>query len=883
MTGAEIRAAFLSYFERHGHKVLPSSPLVPGNDPSLLFTNAGMVQFKEYFLGLASAGWKRAATAQRCLRVSGKHNDLENVGYTARHHTLFEMLGNFSFGDYFKKDAIFFGWDFLTREMGIDGERMTVSVFREDDEAYDIWHKTMGLPASRIVRFDEEDNFWAMGPTGPCGPCSEIIYDQGEGTGCGRPSCAVGCDCDRFLEIWNLVFMQFNQGEDGTRTPLPKPSIDTGMGLERLAAAIQGVKSNYDTDLFRRIIADIERLSGVKYGGDPSRDAATRVIADHSRATAFLIADGVLPANEGRGYVLRRIMRRALRHGKKLGFDGPFLHKVAAAVVRDFSPAYPELERSASFIDTVALNEEKRFLETLDAGLRMVEEEFARIGNAGARVFAGSVAFKLYDTFGFPVDLTADLCRERGVTLDTEGFEAEMERQRAQSREAWKGGEVGVSDAATGELSRTGVSVEFVGYDRLEAAARVVALFRDGERVMSAAEGEEVDLVTDVTPFYGESGGQAGDAGEGTGKGFRLAVTDASRPAADLVIHRAKVAEGTVSEGMTVDLRVDSTLRARTQANHTATHLLQAALRKVLGGHVKQAGSYVGPDKLRFDFTHFEATPADALRMVEDAVNDAVFSDRPVTWERLPYEEAIAKGAMAFFGEKYADEVRMVTVPGVSRELCGGTHVRRTGEIALFRIVSEGALAAGVRRIEALTGPEAFRHLREDADRVLQIALDLKVSPADAVERVRKLQAQVRTLEKDVQEARRRSARDLVGEVFAKARDVKGVRVVEAKVEPMDPAALRELADAVKGRLKSGLLLLGTVEEGRCHLVAGATPDLASDYSASEIVKNAARFVGGGGGGRRDMAQAGGSNVEGVDSAVSSLSAWLAGRGSRPG
>ncbi len=876
MTGAEIRAAFLSYFERHGHKVLPSSSLVPGNDPSLLFTNAGMVQFKEYFLGLASADWKRAATAQRCLRVSGKHNDLENVGYTARHHTLFEMLGNFSFGDYFKKDAIFFGWDFLTREMGIDGERMTVSVFREDDEAYDIWHKTMGLPASRIVRFDEEDNFWAMGPTGPCGPCSEILYDQGVGTGCGRPGCAVGCDCDRFLEIWNLVFMQFNQGEDGTRTPLPKPSIDTGMGLERLAAAVQGVKSNYDTDLFRRIIADIERLSGVAYGKSPSQDAATRVIADHSRATAFLIADGVLPANEGRGYVLRRIMRRALRHGKKLGFDGPFLHKVAAAVVRDFSPAYPELERSASYIDTVTLNEERRFLETLDAGLRMVEEEFARIGNAGARVFAGSVAFKLYDTFGFPVDLTADLCRERGVTLDTEGFEAEMERQRAQSREAWKGGEVGLSDAVAAELARTGVSVEFVGYDRLEAAARVVALFRDGERVMSAAEGGEIDLVTDVTPFYGESGGQVGDAGEGTGKGFRLAVTDASRPAADLVIHRAKVSEGTVGEGMTVDLRVDSTLRRRIQANHTATHLLQAALRKVLGAHIKQAGSYVGPDKLRFDFTHFEATPDDALRKVEDAVNDAVFSDAPVSWERLPYEEAISRGAMAFFGEKYADEVRMVTVAGVSRELCGGTHVRHTGEIALFRIVSEGALAAGVRRIEAMTGPEAFRHLRDDADRVLRIALDLKVSPADAVERVRKLQAQVRALEKDVQEARRRAARDLVGEVLAKARDVQGVRVVEARVDPMDPAALRELADAVKGRLKSGLLLLGTVEEGRCHLVAGSTPDLAPAYSAAEIVKNAARFVGGGGGGRRDMAQAGGSNVEMVDSAVSSLSAWLA-------
>ncbi len=878
MTGAEIRAAFLSYFERHGHKVLPSSSLVPGNDPTLLFTNAGMVQFKEYFLGMASADWKRAATAQRCLRVSGKHNDLENVGYTARHHTLFEMLGNFSFGDYFKKDAIFFGWDFLTREMGIDGGRMTVSVFREDDEAYDIWHRTMGLPASRIVRFDEKDNFWAMGPTGPCGPCSEIIYDQGEGTGCGRPSCAVGCDCDRFLEIWNLVFMQFNQGEDGNRVPLPKPSIDTGMGLERLAAAVQGVKSNYDTDLFRRIIAEIERLSGVEYGRSPAQDAATRVIADHARATAFLIADGVLPANEGRGYVLRRIMRRALRHGKKLGFAGPFLHRVAAAVVRDFSSAYPELEKSASYIDTVALSEERRFLETLDAGLRMVEEEFARIGKAGADVFAGAVAFKLYDTFGFPVDLTADLCRERGVTLDTEGFENEMERQRAQSREAWKGGEAGVSDAATAELARAGVSVEFVGYDRLEAAARVVALFRGGVRVMSAAEGDEVDLVTDVTPFYGESGGQVGDTGEGTGKGFRLVVADTHRPMADLVLHRAKVAEGKVSEGTTVELRVDSALRRRTQANHTATHLLQAALRQVVGGHVKQAGSYVGPDKLRFDFTHFEGVPPDALRTVEDAVNDAVFSDRPVDWERLPYEEAIAKGAMAFFGEKYADVVRMVTVPGVSRELCGGTHVRRTGEIGIFRIVSEGALAAGVRRIEALTGPEAFSHLREDADRIHQIALDLKVSPADAVERVRKFQAQVKALEKDLQEARRRAARDLVGEVLAKARDVKGVRVVEAQVEPMDPAALRELADAVKGRLKSGLLLLGTVAEGRCHLVAGATQDLAPTYSASEIVKNAARFVGGGGGGRRDMAQAGGSNVEGVASAVSSLSAWIAER-----
>ncbi len=878
MTGAEIRAAFLSYFEKQGHKVLPSSSLVPGDDPSLLFTNAGMVQFKEYFLGLASADWKRAATTQRCLRVSGKHNDLDNVGYTARHHTLFEMLGNFSFGDYFKKEAIFFGWDFLTREMGIDGDRMTVSVFREDDEAYDLWHRAMGVPASRIVRLGEEDNFWAMGATGPCGPCSEIIYDQGKETGCGRSSCSVVCDCDRFLEIWNLVFMQFNQEGNGSRVPLPKPSIDTGMGLERLAAVVQGVKSNYDTDLFRRTIREIERLSGVEYGKSPVQDAAARVIADHARATAFLIADGILPANEGRGYVLRRIMRRALRHGKKLGFEGPFLHQVAATVVQEFSPAYPELERSAAYIDTVALNEERRFLETLDAGLRMVEEEFARIRKVGGTDFDGSVAFRLYDTFGFPVDLTADLCRERGVMLDAAGFEAEMERQRAQSRQSWKGGQVGVSDAATAELARAGVSVEFVGYDRLETGAKVVALYRGGDRVMSAAKGEEVDLVTDVTPFYGESGGQVGDTGEGTGGDFRLEITDTRRPTSELVVHHAKVLEGKVGEGTILDLKVNSPQRRRTQANHTATHLLQAALRDVLGTHVKQAGSYVGPDKLRFDFTHFEAVPADALRAVEDRVNDAVFSDRPVSWEQLPFEEAIARGAMAFFGEKYADVVRMVTVSGVSRELCGGTHVRRTGEIVLFRIVSEGALAAGIRRIEALTGPAAFHHLRDDADRVARIAQDLKVAPADSVERVRRLQAQVRALEKDLQEARRRASRDHVGEILAKARDVRGVRVVEARVEATDPAGLRELADAVKGRLASGLVLLGTVEEGRCHLVAGVTPDLVSTYSASDIVRNAARFVGGGGGGRRDMAQAGGSKAEGFASALSSLSAWLAER-----
>ncbi|MFA5807005.1 MAG: alanine--tRNA ligase [bacterium] len=873
MTGAQLRSAFLDYFGKNGHKILPSASLVPGNDPTLLFTNSGMVQFKEYFLGMSTADWKRAATAQRCLRVSGKHNDLENVGYTARHHTLFEMLGNFSFGDYFKKEAIFFGWDFLTREVGLDGTRMTVSVFREDDESYDLWHKTMGIPASRIVRFDEKDNFWSMGATGPCGPCSEILYDQGEGVGCGRPGCAVGCDCDRFLEIWNLVFMQFNQDESGTRTTLPKPSIDTGMGLERLAGVVQGVTSNYDTDLFRPILDGISRQCGVPVGKSPALDAAMRVVADHARATAFLIADGIVPSNEGRGYVLRRIMRRALRHGKKLGFDGPFLHRVAGIVVEEFREAYPGLAQSASFVDTVAFQEERRFLETLDAGLRMVEEEFSRM-SGGGKVFPGEVAFRLYDTYGFPADLTADLCRERGVALDSAGFEKEMEKQRTQSRVSWKGGEIGAQDAVAGELSRAGISVDFVGYERMESDARVLAVFRQGARVAFAASGEEAELVTDVTPFYGESGGQAGDTGDVQGDGFTLRVQDTRRVSADQIIHRVKVLSGTLREAEVARLRVDETSRRLTQGNHTATHLLQAALRKILGTHVKQAGSYVGPDKLRFDFSHFEALSPETLSAVEEEVNRAVFSPRPVTWESLPYEQAVAAGAMAFFGEKYADIVRMVTVPEVSRELCGGTHVRNTAEIGLFHILSEGAVAAGVRRIEAVTGLPAWRCLREEAGTLHGVARELKVAAPEVPERVRKLSAQIKALEKALQEARRRSSRDLVGEILSGAKEVAGVRRVSAEVEAMDAAALRDLADAVKGKLSSGILLLGAREGERCHLVAGVTPDLTGRFSASDIVRKAAALVGGGGGGRKDMAQAGGSRVGNLPDALASISTW---------
>ncbi len=876
-TGAQLRSAFLSFFERNGHRIMPSSSLLPSNDPTLLFANSGMVQFKDYFLGQQIPEHRRVTTAQRCLRVSGKHNDLENVGYTARHHTLFEMLGNFSFGDYFKKEAIHFGWTFLTQEVGLDASRMTVSVFREDDEAYDIWHKTMGLPASQIVRFDEKDNFWTMGPTGPCGPCSEILYDQGEGVGCGKPGCSVGCDCDRFLEIWNLVFMQFNQDEHGVKTPLPKPSIDTGMGLERLAGVVQGVTSNYDTDLFRPLIEKVAHLSGRLYGDQQPHDASMRVIADHARATAFLIADGVLPSNEGRGYVLRRIMRRALRHGKKIGFTGPFLHQIATEVVKEFGPAYPGLEQSASFIDTVTVQEEKRFLETLDAGLKMVEDEFSRMQSSGRTVFAGEVAFKLYDTYGFPVDLTGDLCRERSATLDEAGFETEMEKQRAQSRASWKGGEVGVSDAVATELAGSGLSVEFVGYDRIAASGKVKALFKGGARVTSASEGDEVDLVADVTPFYGEGGGQVGDTGTGKGEnGVRFDITATRRPTPELVVHRVKLLGGAISEGDAVGLLVDETLRRRTQANHTATHLLQAAMRKVLGTHVKQAGSFVSPDKLRFDFNHFEGVPDEALATIEDAVNEAIFAAQPVTGEYLAYDAAVAAGAMAFFGDKYGDVVRMVSVPGVSRELCGGTHVRNTSEIGLFRITSETALAAGVRRIEAMTGPGAFLHLRSEADLLHGLARELKVGPSDVPDRVQKLAVQIKSLEKELAEAKRRVAKDFVGELLGQATEAGGIQIISALVEPMDAAALRELADAVKGKLKSGLLLLATVQEGRCSLIAGVTPDLVGKYSANDIVKKAAACVGGGGGGRKDMAQAGGGNLDGVQAALASLAEWPA-------
>ncbi|RMG58647.1 MAG: alanine--tRNA ligase [Deltaproteobacteria bacterium] len=857
MKGKEVRERFLKYFERHGHRILPSSSLVPQKDPTLLFTNAGMVQFKGVFLGLESIGTTRATTAQKCLRVSGKHNDLENVGYTARHHTFFEMLGNFSFGDYFKKEAIFFGWDFLVNEMGLDPERIYVSVFRDDDEAAEIWEKEIGVPKEKIFRFDEKDNFWAMGDTGPCGPCSEIIYDQGEEAGCGKPTCTVGCDCDRYLEIWNLVFMQYNRDESGKLTPLPKPSIDTGMGLERITAVVQGVLSNYDTDFFTGLINRIQEISGRDYGKDRRIDAAMRVIADHARATAFLIADGVLPSNEGRGYVLRRIMRRALRHGKKLGFSEPFLHVVTDEVVEEMGDHYGELRANRSFIEKVVLNEEERFLSTLDSGLKIFEEEAGKIVAAGGNVIPGDVVFKLYDTYGFPVDLTEDICRERGLTVDHEGFEREMEKQRERARQAWKAGEVGEDLRAFTPLLEEGVKVEFTGYNFFSDSGEVLFIVSSGQSVESASEGATVDIVTTRTPFYAEGGGQVGDAGTVVTPTGKVEVETTYRVGDDVIVHRGKVVEGEVKVGQKAELSVQEGERRKTQANHTATHVLQAALREILGDHVRQAGSYVGPDKLRFDYTHFDQPSPEELERIEEFVNRTVLSAKKVMWDYVPYDEAISKGAMALFGEKYGDVVRMVQVEGVSVELCGGTHVRNTSEIGPFVIVEERALAAGVRRIEALTGMAALDHLRGFRSTLTRTSRLLAVSPEEVPGRVEKLLEEVKRLEKEKEEIRRKALKGEVGAGELTVEKVGGLSFAWKVFDDLDVRTMRELMDEMKGKVGTGVVLLASKAEGKSSILVGVTKDLTEKCDARQLVARLAEAFGGKGGGRPDLAQTG--------------------------
>ena len=872
MKGSEIRELFLKYFEENGHTIVPSSSLIPKDDPTLLFTNSGMVQFKNCFLGLEDRGYTRATSSQKSVRAGGKHNDLENVGYTARHHTFFEMLGNFSFGDYFKKESIFWGWEFLTDKMGLPKEKLWVTIYKDDDEAFEIWNKTIGVPAERIVRMGMDSNFWMMGETGPCGPCSEIIYDQGPSVGCGRSECNVECSCDRHLEIWNHVFTQFDRDKEGNFQPLPKPNIDTGMGLERLAAVVQGVKSNYETDFFIPIIQFIAKISGKKYKQNEDNDASMNVIADHSRAVTFLIGDGILPSNEGRGYVLRRILRRAARHGKLLGLGKPFLHEIVSVVVEAMKDAYPDLREKEAYIRKVIFNEEQRFIETLDAGLKILSDEVASLKKARKTVVPGEVVFKLYDTFGFPVDLTADIVKRDRLTLDTEGFEKAMEAQREKARESWKGsGEKAVSTSYQ-KLSLQGIRTTFVGYEGVtEARSRVLAIMKNDEPADSLGKGENGEVFVDFTPFYGEAGGQVGDTGIIEGKGFLFEVWETQSPVEGIVSHIGKLKKGAIKIGDDVILKVDVGARRATEAHHSGSHVLNAALRSVLGDHVKQSGSLVNPERLRFDYTHFSKIEEDELHRIESIANDIIRQNIPVQTEVLPREEAMKTGAQAVFDEKYANEVRVVKMGDASMELCGGTHVLRTGDIGLLKVVHESAIAAGVRRIEAVTGREALKYVSNVEGELKKSAGLLKTNPLDLSERVEKLLKHQRELEKEIEALRGKLAAKDTSDLIDQVKEIKGVRVLSAVVDVSDAKTMRDLGDKLKDKMRSGILLLGSKAADKAMLLCMVTKDLTGRYHAGNIIKEIAPIVGGSGGGRPDMAQAGGPKPENLRQALDKL------------
>jgi alanyl-tRNA synthetase len=877
MKGSEIRQNFLGYFQSKGHTIVGSSPLVPQKDPTLLFTNAGMVQFKNYFTGEEPAPFPRATTSQKCVRAGGKHNDLENVGYTARHHTFFEMLGNFSFGDYFKEGAIAMAWEFLTEILGLPKEKLWATIHQGeeslgiglDEEAQKIWQRF--LPAERIRGFPTKDNFWQMGDTGPCGPCSEIVIDQGPGLGCGRPECAIGCDCDRYLELWNLVFMQFERHPDGRITPLPKPSIDTGMGLERITAVVQGVESNYETDLFRGLFQAIEKWSGRKYQPRAAEGVSFRVIADHSRAVTFLISDGVLPANEGRGYVLRRIMRRAMRHGRKLGVNEPFLFRLTDEVEEQMAGAYPELASSREMVKVVVANEEERFSETLNVGLRLWAEERHNLKKEGRNLIPGELIFKLYDTYGFPVDLIEEIARDEGFAIDRKGFQEAMAAQRARARESWKGfGEEGLKEAYR-NLAAQNLKTEFLGYERLEAEGKLLKILKGDEEVQVALPGEEVEIITDRTPFYGESGGQEGDRGILTHDGAAMEVSHSFKPLPDIIVHRGTIKAGKLRVGDVLSLKVDSRTRQNTTLNHTATHLLQSALRQVLGDHVKQAGSLVAPERLRFDYTHFSPLSDEEIDRVEEIVNGYIRQNLELRVSFLPYKEALEKGATALFGEKYGDIVRLVRVEEVSAELCGGTHTRRTGEIGLFKITSETGVAAGVRRIEALTGEEAWKAVKRMETELRVVASALKAKPEEVGERLQRLLRQQKENEKALQALQAQISAGHSKEMIRSTRRVKGIQILSTQVEVKDPRGLREMADRLRDQIHSGIILLGAKGDGKAMLLCVVTPDLAEKYPAQKLVKELAKYVGGTGGGRADMAQAGGTKVEGLSLALDKI------------
>jgi alanyl-tRNA synthetase len=862
MKTGELREAFLSYFEGQEHTRVPSSSLVPGNDPTLLFTNAGMNQFKDTFLGTDPRAYVRAVSSQRCVRAGGKHNDLENVGYTARHHTFFEMLGNFSFGDYFKREAIQFAWSFLTETLGLPEERLWVTVHVSDDEAADIWLKEMGVSAERFSRLDE-DNFWQMGDTGPCGPCSEIFYDHGPQVPGGPPG-SEGDDLDRYIEIWNLVFMQFNRDSSGELKPLPKPSVDTGMGLERIAAVMQGVHSNYEIDLFQALIQAAAKLLKV----DDLEHNSLRVIADHIRSCAFLIADGVLPGNEGRGYVLRRIIRRAIRHGNKLGATAPFFHQLVATLAAEMGDAYPELTRLQPQLEKALLAEEEQFAKTLDNGLQILQDALANID--GGEI-PGDVVFKLYDTYGFPVDLTNDIARERGLELDIAGYEAAMAAQRSRSQES---GSFRVDYNAV--LTLEG-STEFTGYDSLEGEGTVTALLCDGVEVESLSTDQQGVVVLDRTPFYAESGGQVGDTGYLQSPGLRLEVADTSK-AQSQHLHHVRVLEGTVRVGDRLRAAVDASVRQRTRLNHSATHLMHAALRRILGEHVTQKGSLVDSERLRFDFSHFEAVTPAELAEIERQVNAQIRANTPVATRLMAMDEAIAAGAMALFGEKYGDEVRVLSMgeDDYSVELCGGTHVGRTGDIGLFRVVSESGIASGVRRIEAVTGAGALDAIARTEAQLDAVCEVVKASRDTVAVRVGALRTENRELEKEVARLKQKLATGAGGDLIAGAVAVAGIKVLAATVDGADAKSLRDTLDQCRNKLGSSVILLAAVEGDKVALVAGVSKDLTGQVKAGDLMREFAGRLGGKGGGRPDMAQGGGSDVAGLDAALQAVPEWVA-------
>ncbi len=859
-SSTELRQSFLDYFRKLGHEVVPSSALVPANDPTLLFTNAGMVQFKEVFLGLDQRTHKRAVSSQRCLRAGGKHNDLEQVGYTSRHHTFFEMLGNFSFGDYFKHDAIRYAWEFLTGELKLAPEKLWITVYEKDDEAADIWLKEIKIDPKRFSRCGEKDNFWAMGDTGPCGPCSEIFYDHGAHIAGGPPG-SPDADGDRYVEIWNLVFMQYDRSTDGTLKPLPHPSVDTGMGLERLAAVMQDVHSNYEIDLFQNLMRAAAKLADIK----DLNNSSLRVISDHIRACAFLVLDDVIPSNEGRGYVLRRIIRRALRHGSKLGLKESFFHKLVAPLAREMGVAYPDLPKARERIERVLRQEEERFAETLEQGLHILEQDIAQLKTT---IIPGATVFRLYDTYGFPVDLTADIARERGLTIDTAGFEQAMDEQRKRARAASQF-EVDYSDKI--EVS---ANTEFTGYEALNGAGRVLAIFREGATVSELRAGEAGMVILDRTPFYAESGGQVGDCGVLRNKDMLFDVTDTRKQGAAHG-HLGTVKSGRVYVGDTVSAHVHAETRQATMLNHSATHLLHAALRHVLGEHVAQKGSLVGPERLRFDFAHFEPLTPAQIEEIERLVNAHIRANHEAETRIMGLDEAMKSGAMALFGEKYGDQVRVLHFDNFSTELCGGTHVRRSGDIGLLKITSEGGVASGVRRIEAVTGARAMAWVKETEQRLSEIADLLKAGRDTAEDKLRQLLDKARKLEKELEQLKGKFASAQGSDLAAQAQQIDGIKVLAARLDGADAKSLRDTVDQLKNKLGSAAIVLATVTDGKVSLVAGVTADFQQRIKAGELVNLVASQVGGKGGGRADMAQAGGTNPAALDGALKSVGDWV--------